>query len=62
MDFGEIFRQFDTALMGRGCYEFMLREGRSPRELGMKSLWPLQRWSKPSIVISLSSDRGWPQL
>ncbi len=36
MDFGEIFRQFDTALMGRGCYEFMLREGRSPKELGMK--------------------------
>ncbi len=36
IDFGEIFRQFDTAVMGRHTYEFMLREGRSPRELGMK--------------------------
>lgn len=36
IDFGEIFRQFDTAVMGRHTYEAMLREGRSPKELGMK--------------------------
>ncbi len=36
IDFGEIFRQFDTAVMGRNTYEAMLREGRSPKELGMK--------------------------
>lgn len=37
IDFGEIFRQFDTIVMGRRCYEFMLREGRSPKEFGMKT-------------------------
>jgi dihydrofolate reductase len=36
IDFGEIFRHFDTVVMGRHCYQFMLREGRSPKELGMK--------------------------
>ena len=36
IDFGEIFRQFDTAVMGRVTYEAMLREGHPPRELGMK--------------------------
>jgi dihydrofolate reductase len=38
IDFGEIFRQFDTLVMGRRCYEFMIREGRSPREFGMKTV------------------------
>ena len=37
VDFGEVFRQFDTVLMGRICYEGMLRFGRSPKELGMKA-------------------------
>jgi dihydrofolate reductase len=37
IDFGEIFRQFDTAVMGRNCYEGMLRLGRSPKELGMET-------------------------
>jgi dihydrofolate reductase len=37
IDFGEIFRQFDTIVMGRRCYEFMLREGRSPKEFGVKT-------------------------
>jgi dihydrofolate reductase len=36
IDFSEIFRQFDTALMGRITYEGMLRLGHSPNELGMK--------------------------
>src|SRR5579863_4740970 len=36
MDFGEIFRQFDTLVMGRHCYEFMIREGRSPKEFRMR--------------------------
>lgn len=36
IDFGEIFSQFDSAIMGRICYEEMLRLGRSPREFGMK--------------------------
>jgi len=36
MDFGEIFGGFDTLVMGRHCYEFMIREGRSPKEFGMK--------------------------
>jgi dihydrofolate reductase len=35
-DFGEIFGHFDTIVMGRNCYEFILREGRSPKEFGMK--------------------------
>lgn len=37
IDFGEIFGQFDTAVMGRRTYEAMLREGRSAKELGMKT-------------------------
>jgi dihydrofolate reductase len=36
IDFGEIFQQFDTIIMGRHCYEFMQREGHSAREFGMK--------------------------
>ena len=36
MNFGEMFRQFGTAVMGRHTYEAILREGRSPREFGMK--------------------------
>ena len=58
IDFGEIFRQFDTAVMGRVCYEDMLRLGRSPRELGMKiyvastKLNPAQH----SDVTIISSD------
>lgn len=36
IDFGEIFCQFDTAVMGRITYESMLREGHPPKELGMK--------------------------
>jgi dihydrofolate reductase len=35
-DFGEIFGHFDTIVMGRNCYEFIQREGRSPKEFGMK--------------------------
>ena len=35
-DFAEIFGHFDTIVMGRNCYEFILREGRSPKEFGMK--------------------------
>jgi dihydrofolate reductase len=37
MDFGEIFRGFDTLVMGRQSYESMLREGHSPKEFGMKA-------------------------
>ena len=37
IDFGEIFSQFDTAVMGRITYEGMLRAGHSPKELGMKT-------------------------
>jgi dihydrofolate reductase len=36
MDFGEIFGGFDTLVMGRHTYEFMLREGHSPKEFGMR--------------------------
>ncbi len=36
IDFGEIFGQFDTMVMGRHSYEAILREGRSPMEFGMK--------------------------
>jgi len=60
IDFGEIFRQFDTAVMGRRTYEFMLREGRSPREFGMKvfvastTLDPAQHRD----VTVVSSDLG----
>ena len=36
IDFGEIFGQFDTAVMGRHSYEAILREGRSPKEFGMR--------------------------
>jgi dihydrofolate reductase len=36
IDFGALFRQFDTAVMGRRSYETMLAEGQSPASLGMK--------------------------
>ncbi len=36
MDFGEIFGHFDTLVMGRHCYDSILREGRSPTEFGME--------------------------
>ena len=58
IDFGDIFRQFDTAIMGRVCLEEMLRLGRSPSELGMKiyvastTLSPAQH---PDVTI-VSSD------
>jgi dihydrofolate reductase len=58
IDFGEILRQFDTSIMGRVCYEGMLRLGRSPKELGMKTyvastiLDPAQH---PDVAI-VSSD------
>lgn len=58
MDFGEIFRQFDTALMGRNCYEGMLREGHSPKELGMKThvaSTTLDPTKHPDVAI-ISSD------
>lgn len=38
IDFGEIFGAFDTIVMGRHTYELMMREGRSPKEFGMKVL------------------------
>lgn len=37
IDFGELFSEFDTMVMGRLSYEAMLREGHSPREFGMKT-------------------------
>ena len=37
IDFSEIFSGFDTLVMGRRTYELMLREGRSPKEFGMKT-------------------------
>jgi len=58
IDFGEVFREFDTAIMGRVCYEDMLRLGRSPAQFGMKiyvvstTLSPAQH---PDVTI-VSSD------
>ena len=37
IDFGEIFGQFDTLIMGRRSYENILREGHSVKEFGMKA-------------------------
>ena len=37
IDFGEIFGQFDTLIMGRRSYEAILREGHSVKEFGMKT-------------------------
>lgn len=37
IDFGEIFRGFDTLIMGRRSYEGILREGHSVKEFGMKA-------------------------
>jgi dihydrofolate reductase len=37
IDFGEIFGQFDTLVMGRRSYEAILREGHSIKEFGMKA-------------------------
>jgi len=36
-DFGALFRQFDTVVMGRRTYETMLAAGQSPASLGMKA-------------------------
>ena len=37
INFGEIFGQFDTAVIGRVTYEQMVRAGHPPKELGMKT-------------------------
>ena len=37
IDFDEIFGAFDAIVMGRHSYELILREGRSPKEFGMKT-------------------------
>jgi len=37
IDFGEMFGQFDTAVIGRITYEQMVRAGHPPKELGMKT-------------------------
>ncbi|WP_348262102.1 dihydrofolate reductase family protein [Telmatobacter sp. DSM 110680] len=58
IDFSEVFRQFDTIVMGRRCYEFMLREGRSPKEFGMKAYvasTTLDAAQHPDVTI-ISSD------
>ena len=58
IDFGEIFRQFDAAVMGRVCYEEMLRLGRSPKDLGMKvfvASTKLKQVEHPDVTI-VSSD------
>lgn len=58
IDFGEIFRQFDTAVMGRVCYEEMLLLGRSPKELGMRiyvASTTLSQAQHPDVTI-ISSD------
>jgi len=60
VDFGEVFRQFDTVLMGRICYEGMLRFGRSPKELGMKAYvasTTLNATEHPAVSI-ISTDLG----
>ena len=38
IDFGELFSQFDTFLMGRGTFENMVRQGGGPATPGMKTL------------------------
>jgi dihydrofolate reductase len=58
VDFGELFGQFDTAIMGRITYEAMLRLGRSPKELGMKvfvASSTLKAIEHPNVTI-ISSD------
>lgn len=58
IDFGEIFRQFDTAVMGRVCYEEMLRLGRSPKDLRMKvfvASTTLKQGEHPDVTV-VSSD------
>lgn len=60
IDFGEIFRQYDTAVMGRHTYEAILREGRSPREFGMKvfvASATLDQTQNRDVTI-VSSDLG----
>jgi dihydrofolate reductase len=60
IDFGEIFRQYDTAVMGRHTYEAILREGRSPREFGMKvfvASTTLDQTQHRDVTI-VSSDLG----
>jgi dihydrofolate reductase len=36
IDFAALFRQFDTAVVGRRSYETMLAEGQTPSSMGMK--------------------------
>lgn len=36
IDFAELYRGYDTIVMGRLSYDAMLREGHTPKEFGMK--------------------------
>jgi dihydrofolate reductase len=54
IDFGALFNQFDTFLMGRGTFDGMLRRGGSPATPGMKTLVfsrTLQQRDHPEVTI-----------
>jgi dihydrofolate reductase len=54
IDFGALFNQFDTFLMGRGTFDGMLRQGGSPATPGMKTLVfsrTLQQRDHPEVTI-----------
>lgn len=58
IDFGALFRQFDTVIMGRRSFETMTAEGQTPASLGMKAFvvsTTLQPGVHPEITV-LSSE------
>jgi dihydrofolate reductase len=59
IDFGALFNQFDTFLMGRGTFDGMLRQGGSPATPGMKTLVfsrTLQQRDHPDVTIVSDID------
>src|ERR1700694_498462 len=54
IDFGALFRQFDTVIMGRRSFETMKAEGQTPASLGMKAFvvsTTLQPEDHPGITV-----------
>jgi dihydrofolate reductase len=60
IDFGALFSQFDTFLMGRGTFEGMVRQGGSAATPGMKTLVfsrTLQQRDHPDVIIVADNVR-----
>ncbi len=60
IDFGALFRQFDTLLMGRRTYQTILSRGQSPASMGMNAIvvsTTLEAAKHPGVTIISNSIR-----